>query len=99
MKLVLATRNEGKVREIGEILEDENGIELLSLRNYPNAPDVVEDGVTYEENAIKKASTLAEYTGHLTIADDSGLAVDALDGAPGVHSAAMPVRTLQTKTA
>ena len=87
MKLVLATRNEGKVREIGEILEDENGIELLSLRNYPNAPDVVEDGVTYEENAIKKASTLAEYTGHLTIADDSGLAVDALDGAPGVHSA------------
>ena len=87
MKLVLATRNEGKAREIGEILKDENGIELLSLRNYPDAPDVVEDGRTYEENAIKKASVLAEYSGHLTIADDSGLAVDALDGAPGVHSA------------
>lgn len=87
MKLVLATRNEGKVREIGEILNDQNGIELLSLRNYPDAPDVVEDGRTYEENATKKAFTLAEYTGHLTIADDSGLAVDALDGAPGVHSA------------
>ena len=87
MKLVLATRNEGKVREIGEILKDENGIELLSLRNYPDAPDVVEDGRTYEENAIKKASVLAEYSGHLTIADDSGLAVDALDGAPGIHSA------------
>ena len=87
MKLVLATRNEGKVREIGEILKDENGIELLSLQNYPNAPDVVEDGKTYEENAIKKAFTLAEYSGHLTIADDSGLAVDALDGAPGIHSA------------
>ena len=87
MKLVLATRNEGKVREIGELLKDQKGVELLSLRSYPDAPDVVEDGRTYEENAIKKASILAEYTGHLTIADDSGLAVDALDGAPGVHSA------------
>ena len=87
MKLVLATRNQGKVREIGEILKDENGIELLSLRNYPDSPDVVEDGNTYEDNAIKKASVLAEYTGHLTIGDDSGLAVDALNGAPGVHSA------------
>ena len=87
MKLVLATRNQGKVREIGEILKDQNRIELLSLRNYPDAPDVVEDGETYEENAIKKASVLAEYTGHLTVGDDSGLAVDALDGAPGVHSA------------
>ena len=87
MKLVLATRNEGKVREIGELLKDQKRVEFLSLRSYPNAPDVVEDGRTYEENAIKKASVLAEYTGHLTIADDSGLAVDALDGAPGVHSA------------
>ena len=87
MKLVLATRNEGKAREIGEILQDQNGIELLSLRSYPDAPDVVEDGNTYEENAIKKASTLAKYTGHITIADDSGLEVDALDGAPCVHSA------------
>ena len=87
MKLVLATRNQGKVREIGDILQDQNGIELLSRRNYPDAPDVVEDGKTYEENAIKKASTLAKHTGYLTIADDSGLEVDALDGAPGVHSA------------
>ena len=87
MKLVLATRNQGKVREIGEMLKAQNGIELLSLHSYPDAPDVVEDGKTYGENAIKKASTLAEYTGHLTIADDSGLEVDALDGAPGVHSA------------
>ncbi len=87
MKLVLATRNQGKVREIGEILRDQNEIELLSLRNYPDAPDVVEDGKTYEENAIKKAAALAEHTGHLTIGDDSGLAVDALDGAPGIRSA------------
>ena len=87
MNLVLATRNQGKVREIGDILQDQNGVKLLSLRNYPDAPAVVEDGKTYEENAIKKAATLAEHTGHLTIADDSGLEVDALDGAPGVHSA------------
>lgn len=87
MKLVLATRNSGKVREISEMLAVHNEIELLSLQNYPDAPDVVEDGVTYEENAIKKAAMLAEYTGRLTIADDSGLEVDALDGAPGVHSA------------
>ncbi len=87
MKLVLATRNQGKVREIGEILHAKNRIDLLSLSNYPDAPEVVEDGKTYEENAIKKATVLAEYTGHLTIADDSGLEVDALDGAPGVHSA------------
>ena len=99
MKLVLATRNSGKIREISGMLEGQNEIELLSLHNYPDAPDVVEDGITYEENAIKKASTLANYTGHSTIADDSGLEVDALDGAPGVHSHAMPVRTHQIKTA
>ena len=98
MKLVLATRNQGKVREIGEMLKAQNGIELLSLHSYPDAPDVVEDGKTYEENAIKKASALAEYTGQLTIADDSGLEVDALDGAPGVHSARYAGEsTLQTK--
>lgn len=87
MKLVLATRNSGKVREISEMLEVHNEIELLSLNDYPGAPDVVEDGITYEENAIKKAATLAEYTGHLTLADDSGLEVDFLHGVPGVHSA------------
>ena len=87
MKLVLATRNNGKVREISDMLEAQTELQLLSLHNYPDAPIVVEDGTTYEENAIKKASTLAKYTGHLTMADDSGLEVDALDGAPGVHSA------------
>jgi XTP/dITP diphosphohydrolase len=87
MKLVLATRNNDKVREISEMLEARTELQLLSLHSYPDAPVVVEDGTTYEENAIKKASTLATYTGHLTIADDSGLEVDALDGAPGVYSA------------
>ena len=99
MKLVLATRNRGKVREFDRMLsetkssigdrglEDKRVVELLSLADYPDAPDVIEDGNTYEENAAKKATRIAQYTGHLTLADDSGLEVDALNGAPGVHSA------------
>ncbi|MBI1926997.1 XTP/dITP diphosphatase [Candidatus Poribacteria bacterium] len=87
MKLVLATRNRGKVRELDEMLRDRKAIELLSLADFPDAPDVIESGKTYQENAIQKATVIAQYTGCLTLADDSGLEVDALDGAPGVHSA------------
>lgn len=97
MKLVLATHNPGKIREIGETLKkmnshvaalkDRNEIQVLSLLNYPEAPAVDEDGRTYEENAIKKASAIAQYTRELALADDSGLEVDALYGAPGIHSA------------
>ncbi len=90
MKLVLATRNQGKVRELTDMLCSEAGskqqIEVISLENYPDAPEVVEDGKTYMENAVKKASIIAEYTSHLTLADDAGLEVDALGGAPGIHS-------------
>ena len=100
MKLVLATRNQGKVRELAEMLNsgyqpsavsrqpttDTQGIEVISLQSYADAPEVVEDGVTYAENAIKKASVIARYTGHLTLADDAGLEVNALHGAPGVNS-------------
>ena len=96
MRLVLATHNQGKVRELAEMLSnsyqpsavntDNHYIEVISLKSYPGAPEVVEDGATYAENAIKKASVIAEYTGHLTLADDAGLEVNALDGAPGVNS-------------
>lgn len=86
MRLVLATRNEGKVREIEHMLEP-LGLEILSLRNYPDIPDVKEDGKTFLENAVKKAVEVARFTGELSLADDSGLEVDFLDGAPGVHSA------------
>ncbi len=90
MKLVLATRNHGKVRELTNMLYGEANskqqIEVISLENYPDAPEVIEDGKTYAENAIKKASVIAAYTSHLTLADDAGLEVDALDGAPGIHS-------------
>ena len=61
-------------------------IEVISLESYPDAPEVIEDGKTYSENAIKKASIIAEYTSHFTLADDAGLEVDALDGAPGINS-------------
>ena len=132
MKLVLATRNQGKVRELTEMLNSrqpsgrfflsektfqpsvkrgfgESGetpkqkhtslptadsrllmadcqYEVISLNAYPDAPEVIEDGKTYMENAAKKASVIAEYTGYLTLADDAGLEVDALNGAPGIHS-------------
>lgn len=90
MKLVLATRNQGKVKELTEMLRVEEDtkqqIEVISLESYPDAPEVVEDGETYTENAAKKASIIAEYTSHLTLADDAGLEVDALNGAPGVNS-------------
>ena len=92
MKLVLATRNQGKVRELTNMLCGSRDrscaypIEVISLENYPDAPEVVEDGKTYMENAVKKASVIAEYTSHLTLADDAGLEVDALGGAPGINS-------------
>ena len=103
MKLVLATRNQGKVRELTEMLRrhqaqevcdspdtsltgNRKPIEVISLNAYPDAPEVIEDGKTYMENAAKKASVIAEYTGYLALADDAGLEVDALNGAPGINS-------------
>ncbi len=90
MKLILATRNQGKVRELTNMFcgeaSSKQQVEVISLESYPDAPEVVEDGKTYMENAIKKASIIAEYTSHLTLADDAGLEVDALGGAPGINS-------------
>lgn len=85
-KLVLATRNRGKVEEIRELLSG-LGIEILSLEDFPDVPEVLEDGKTFEENARKKAEVAARCTGLPALADDSGLEVDALNGAPGVRSA------------
>lgn len=86
MQLVLATRNEHKVREIEGILRGLD-VELLSFRDLPELPDVVEDGATLDENAIKKAVEVARATGLPSLADDTGLEVVALGGAPGVYSA------------
>jgi XTP/dITP diphosphohydrolase len=86
MILVLATRNQGKIREIEKALALP-GLEIRSLRDFPNLPEVVEDGRTFLENALKKARTCAEATDHPALADDSGLEVDCLNGAPGIYSA------------
>jgi XTP/dITP diphosphohydrolase len=84
-RLVIATRNLGKAKEIELLLQD-SGFEIRSLRDYPSAPEPEETGESFGENAAIKALAAAEHTGELAIADDSGLVIDALDGAPGVYS-------------
>ena len=85
-ELVLATRNRHKGAELTALLSD-LGIRIRSLDEFPDAPDVLEDGVTCEANAIKKAREIAAATGLPAVADDTGLEVDALGGRPGVHAA------------
>jgi XTP/dITP diphosphohydrolase len=82
----MATRNPGKVRELKELLHD-TGVTLLSLADFPEIPEIPEEGPTFAENAATKARAVARLTGYPALADDSGLAVDALGGAPGVFSA------------
>lgn len=84
--LVIATRNPGKIRELKALLPD-SGVSLLSLADFPLLPEIPEDGATFAENAAAKAIAVARLTGHPALADDSGLMVDALGGAPGVFSA------------
>lgn len=84
-KIVLATGNEGKRKEFERMLEGK--AEIQSLKDYPDCPEVEETGTTFAENAKLKAAFVAQYTGLPALADDSGLEVDALDGAPGVYSA------------
>lgn len=85
-ELIVASRNKGKVAEIIELL---SGLpyKVSSLLEYPHIPDVVEDGKTYKANALKKAIAIAKATGKLTMSDDSGLEVKALNWAPGIYSA------------
>ncbi len=85
-KIVFASKNKGKIRELKALLTGMN-VDLLSLQDYPDAPSIREDGHTFLENALKKARIISEYTGRTVIADDSGLEVDCLEGAPGIHSA------------
>jgi len=85
-KLLIATNNKGKVIELQDLLKD-TGIELVTLADINLDLDVDEDGTTYAENAAKKAQAFAHASGLISLADDSGLEVDALDGAPGLYSA------------
>ncbi|MCK5913227.1 MAG: XTP/dITP diphosphatase [Desulfuromusa sp.] len=86
MKLLVATGNQGKLKELRHLLEG-SPIEIVGLDQLTDPPEVVEDGVTFVANARKKAQEMAQFSGYLTLADDSGLVVDALGGAPGVYSA------------
>ena len=83
---MLATRNRDKCAELAALLGD-LGIRLRTLDDFPEVPDVTEDGETCEANAVKKASAVARHTGLPAIADDTGLQVEALGGRPGVHAA------------
>lgn len=86
MNILIATNNRDKVREIKQAFQMPALI-IHTLDEFPDCPQVVEDGNTLFENALKKASMVAKFTGLPTIADDTGLEVDALDGQPGVYSA------------
>lgn len=86
MKIIVATRNAGKVNEFKEML-GRLGYDVESLLDYETAPETDETGSTFEENAELKSREAAAYFGHAVLSDDSGLEVDALDGAPGVYSA------------
>lgn len=85
-KIIFATSNAGKMREIREILKDLN-VEILSMKEAGIDVDIVEDGKTFEENALIKARAIRDLTGLLVLADDSGLEVDALNKEPGIYSA------------
>ncbi len=86
MKMLLATKNPGKIREMNRIFSN-IGVEFIGLDTLEDLPEVMEDGRTYHENAMKKAMTFFNPASMPTLAEDSGLEVDALNGAPGIFSA------------
>jgi XTP/dITP diphosphohydrolase len=83
--VVIASRNQGKIAEFHELLQDLD-IDVLSLTDFPGLPEVSETGTTFQENALLKARAAAAATGLVAVADDSGLEVDYLGGAPGIYS-------------
>ena len=84
--IIFATKNKGKIKEINAILADMD-VNVTSMEDAGITIDVVEDGTTFEENSMKKAVQIMEVSGKITLADDSGLEIDAMDKAPGVYSA------------
>lgn len=84
-ELVVATKNKKKLEEIKAILKGLR-LKIISLADLPTAPRIIENGKTFKENAVKKAVKIARFTGRLTLGEDSGLCVDALNGAPGIYS-------------
>jgi XTP/dITP diphosphohydrolase len=86
LEIIIATKNRGKVREIRKALRG-LGLKIYSLNDFSDVPEIEENGESFTENALKKARFYSKYFGKLTIADDSGLEVDALKGLPGIYSA------------
>ncbi|MBU4485484.1 MAG: RdgB/HAM1 family non-canonical purine NTP pyrophosphatase [Candidatus Delongbacteria bacterium] len=86
MKILLATHNLNKIKEIVNALKD-TGYEILSLNDFPDMPDTIEDGDTLEHNSLKKAKEIYKFSGITTLADDTGLEVEYLNGEPGVFAA------------
>ncbi len=87
MDLVIASNNKNKINEIREKFSTLKNLNLIPLYDLQSPPEVIEDGETFEENALKKAEVIAEFCNKPVLSDDSGLMVEALGGRPGVHSA------------
>lgn len=87
MKIVIASSNKHKILEIRDKFSNIRGLEIISLSDYKNIPEIIEDADTFAGNALKKARIIRDFTGEISLADDSGLVVDALNGEPGVYSA------------
>jgi len=87
MKIVIASSNRNKILEIKDKFSTINDIEIIPLSDYKDVPQIVENADTFRGNALIKAHIIRDFTGEISLADDSGLAVDALDGEPGVYSA------------
>jgi XTP/dITP diphosphohydrolase len=85
LEIIIATKNLGKVKEIKDIFDNFN-IKILPKKDFPQLPKIDEDGKTFQENALKKAGKISEYTGKVCLADDSGLEIDYLEGKPGIYS-------------
>jgi XTP/dITP diphosphohydrolase len=85
-EIIIATRNQGKLREIKDLLEG-LGFNVTSLKDYPDTPNIIEDGKTFTQNAIKKAASMALYTKKLVLGEDSGIEIKALNNRPGIYSA------------
>ncbi|MCU0652141.1 MAG: XTP/dITP diphosphatase [Candidatus Omnitrophica bacterium] len=85
LELVVATKNKKKLKEIKELLAGLN-LKITSLQDYPHGPRIIENGLTFKENAVKKAAKISRFTKKITLGEDSGLCVDALGGKPGIYS-------------
>jgi XTP/dITP diphosphohydrolase len=86
LEVIIGTRNKGKIREMRDALKGLD-LRIYALSDFPNVPEVEEDGNSFTGNALKKARFYSKYFGKLTMADDSGLEVDSLKGLPGIYSA------------